>query len=240
MKIFLSFLLLVPFTHPGFAQKKDQLNTAKSCSYMKPEEKAMIAELNLLRSDPKGYIQFLEKDLKNAKEVLAKYGKGEKNYSISQTVRFVDGKEQPMKIDTGWHYQNEEEVEAIESLIKELNNLSPLTILQPDKGLYAAAEKHANDQSRHHWSLGHRGSDKSYPWDRIRKFSPKMKDGNENLASKYPEPTAREIVLLLLIDSGIPGYGHRKNILNPKWTSVACYSAGLHEGMFQWIQEFGY
>jgi len=30
----------------------------------------------------------------------------------------------------------------------------------------------------------HTGSDGSQPWDRIKKFSPKMKFGNENIAGK--------------------------------------------------------
>jgi len=38
------------------------------------------------------------------------------------------------KVDTVWSYQYEEEVHAIESLIKDLNITPPLSILQPDKG----------------------------------------------------------------------------------------------------------
>ena len=30
--------------------------------------------------------------------------------------------------------------------------------------------------------------------------------------------TARDIVIQLLVDSGIPGYGHRYNLLDPAWT----------------------
>jgi uncharacterized protein YkwD len=238
MKPFTFILFLFFFSFTGICQKPDRLNTAKNASYMKDPEKEMILEINLLRNDPKGYVRLLQEEYRKAKSTLEKSGKGSRNYSISSTYKTINGKEQPLKIDTVWNYQNEEEVKAIESLIEELNHLSPLSILQPDKGLYSAAVKHGNDQNRHHWNLGHRGSDGSWPWDRIRKFSPAMKDGNENLASKYPEPTPREIVLLLLIDSGIPGYGHRENLLNPKWKYVGCLSAGLHDGMFRWIQEF--
>jgi len=71
--------------------------------------------------------------------------------------------------------------------------------------------------------IGHQGSDGSWPWDRILKFSPQMITGNENLAGRFPEPTARDIVIQLLIDSGIPDYGHRKTclILNgPTWHAI--------------------
>jgi uncharacterized protein YkwD len=66
-----------------------------------------------------------------------------------------------------------------------------------------------------------------------------MADGNENIASRYPEPTPRQVIIQLLIDFGVPGYGHRYNLLDPRWTHVACYEAGLHEGMYRWLQNFG-
>jgi uncharacterized protein YkwD len=77
------------------------------------------------------------------------------------------------------------------------------------------------------------------PWDRITLFSPSMINGNENLAGRYPAVNAREIVIQLLIDAGIPGYGHRYNLLDPQWTHVACVGGGLKEGMYRWVQNFG-
>jgi uncharacterized protein YkwD len=206
---------------------------------MKVKEKEMIYEINLLRSDPPGYIQNLQEDIQRVKKELEVNGKGEKNYSLEKSYEKTNGIDRLKKTDTVWYYQNEEEMKAIESLITELKNLHPLHTLQPDKGLYTAAVMHSNDQNMHHWNLGHIGSDGYFPWDRIRKYSPGMKEGNENLAGKFPEPSAREIVIQLLIDDGIPGYGHRENILNPEWTHIACYCAGLKDGMYQWIQEFG-
>jgi uncharacterized protein YkwD len=151
----------------------------------------------------------------------------------------VDGGERKKSIDTVWSYEYEEEVHAIETLMKDLRNTRPLSILEPDKGIYEAARKHGNDQDRHHWDLGHQGSDGSFPFDRIHKFSPLMIEGNENLAGRFPEPTARDIVIQLLIDAGIPEYGHRYNMLDPKWTHVACYTSGFQGDMYEWIQDFG-
>jgi uncharacterized protein YkwD len=151
----------------------------------------------------------------------------------------INGVGRKKKVDTIWSNEYQEEVHAIESLLKDLKNTPPLSILEPDKGIYVAARMHGLDQDRHNWSLGHMGSDGSWPWERIRKFSPLMIAGNENLAGRFPEPTARDIVIQLLIDSGIPEYGHRHNMLDPKWTHVACYTSGLKGDMYQWIQEFG-
>lgn len=229
--------LCLPFI--SLSQSTFSLNTARNCTYMKEIEKEMIYEINLLRSDPTGYSQYIQEDYDVAKQEFEGEGKGEQSYSVSYSYKSINGRERLTKTDTIWHYANEERLKAIESLIDQLRNMGPLHILLPDKGLYSAAVKHANDQTAHHWTLGHRGSDGSWPWDRIRKYSSKMVDGNENLAGIYPEPSARDIVIMLLIDAGIPGYGHRATILNPNWTHVACYCAGLQDGMYQWVQEFG-
>jgi len=66
-----------------------------------------------------------------------------------------------------------------------------------------------------------------------------MSFGNENIAGNSAAiVTARDIVIQLLVDSGIPGYGHRNNLLDPAWTYVACKHE-LFIGMHWWIQNFG-
>ena len=235
----LVILFLLFCSISGYSQEKSALNTARNCSYMKEIEKEMIAEINLVRSDPAGYIKYLSYNLELAKLNLDHFGKGKRNYTLSVRYEKINGVEQKRRVDTVWSNEYEEEVHAIESLLKDLKNSPPLTILEPDKGIYEAARKHGLDQDRHNWSLGHRGSDGSWPWDRIRKYSPMMITGNENLAGRYPEPTARDIVIQLLVDAGIPEYGHRHNLLDPEWTHVACYTSGLKGEMYQWIQEFG-
>lgn len=231
-----SFQLIAQDDHTGWDTLK--LGTADKCTYMKAEERAMILEINMMRSEPQKYAKYLEPYLEKAKEDLKKQGKGTKHYSISTSYETINGKEK-VKTDTIWHDRYQEEVNAVQSLIDELNSMSSLSILKPDKGIYEAAKKHGLDNSKHNWTLSHRGSDKSWPWDRIRKFSPKMAEGNENIASKGPVATPRDIVIQLLIDSGIPGYGHRKNLINPNWTHIACYYGGYEQGMHRWIQNFG-
>jgi len=231
------FLLFCPLF--GSAQDTVALNTARNCSYMKEIEKEMIAEINLVRSDPAGYIKYLNYYYELAKLNLDHFGKGKQNYSLSIQYEKINSAGWKKKVDTVWSNEYEEEVHAIESLLKDLKSSPSLSILEPDKGIYEAARKHGLDQDRHNWSLGHMGSDGSWPWERIRKYSPTMIAGNENLAGRFPEPTARDIVIQLLIDSGIPEYGHRYNLLDPKWTHVACYTSGLKGDMYQWIQEFG-
>ena len=64
-----------------------------------------------------------------------------------------------------------------------------------------------------------------------------MHSGNENLVGG--QITARMSVIQLLIDSGIPGRGHRYNILNPIWTHVGCYYNGKIGNIeHNWVQNF--
>jgi uncharacterized protein YkwD len=235
-KLFLSFFVLISFF--AEAQQIDSLNTAKNCTYMKPEEREMIYEINRVRSNPRSYLQYIEPMLAEAKQKLKKYGKGNRHYSLTYTTETINGKEKK-SIDTTWHYRNEEDVKALSTLVADLKKLKPLSVLLPDSGIYNAARKHAKDQSEHNWQLMHTGSDGSAPWERITKFSPGMSSGNENIAGNSADGSARRIVIQLLVDDGIPGYGHRYNLLDPQWTHSAC-SWDHHKGyMHWWIQNFG-
>jgi len=221
------------------SQVSRTLNTATHCNYLSDEEKQMIYEINLVRSQPQEYLNILKPYLKKAEAELEIYGPGEVRYSIETTYIKKNGRLSVHKVDTLAYNRYEEEIIALKSLINDLESLKPLSILHPDEGIYKAAKKHGRDQDKHNWKLGHYGSDNSTPMERIVRYAPDMKTGNENIAGRFPEATAREIVILLLIDSGIKGYGHRHNLLNPQWTHVACYSGGLHNGMYRWLQEFG-
>lgn len=205
---------------------------------MSETEREMIYEINKVRSNPRSYIQYLQPMLNEATVTLKKYGKGYKNYSVTFTTTSNNGKTVETT-DTTWHYTNEEQIKALTTLINDLKKLKPLSVLKPDSGIYNAATKHANDQNEHDWKLMHTGSDGSEPWDRILRYSPAMSFGNENIAGNSMEiVTARDIVIQLLVDSGIPGYGHRYNLLDPAWTYVACKHERF-KGMHWWIQNFG-
>ncbi len=233
-----TLLLLVLMNCRSFSQHHDALHTARDCTYMTVVEREMIYELNRLRSNPASYLQYIEPLLEQAREKMQSQGKGPANFSLTITTSSNNGST-VQSIDTTWFYAYEEEVKALTLLAQELKTLAPLSILKPDQGIYRAAKKHARDQALHHWELGHTGTDGSEPWNRITHFSPSMETGNENIAgSSVSGSTARDILILLLIDSGIPGYGHRYNMLNPDWTHAAC-AAMYQKDMWWWIQNFG-
>ena len=89
-----------------------KLNTAAKSFYMQPEEREMIYEVNRLRSDPPRYATlFIAEKLQGSKNYLEQSGKGRKNYSLS--ISYTDNIKS--KIDTIWHYENEEMVKALQT-----------------------------------------------------------------------------------------------------------------------------
>jgi len=233
--ILLSIVLFAQ-TKPASIWLDEKLNTAKKENYLLPEEKEMIYEINRLRSNPARYAKlFIAEKLTEEKNNLAKYGKGDSSYSLTISYR----NNVLYKTDTVWHFRILEAVNALQTLYDTLMKLKPMSILLPNKNIYAACIKHEKDQ-RPTGNLDHRGTDGSWPNDRIKKFAPEMSSGDENLGCRSKNSFPREVVLMHLIDSGIPGYGHRYNILHAGWTHVACkYVGELNDSCKWWIQNFG-
>ncbi len=123
-------------------------------------------------------------------------------------------------------------------LIDELKLTPPLPALQPAECLYRTAKKHAEDQAKRGY-IGHDSSDGSWPWDRIIRECPQLRDGNENLIGAIADP--RQAVIHLLVDDGIETRGHRRSLLNGEWRYVSCYKAGTIGNVpNSWVQVFAY
>ncbi len=179
-------------------------------SYLTDREKDMIAEINLLRSDPPGYIPKVEAYLQGIEE----------------------------KKKQGWNGGGffDEQIKVGRELIRELRSTKPLSILKPHKGVYTAARLHGIEE-RERKKTGHVGNDGSYPTERILRQAPDLKEGGENLVGG-PEDI-KESLMLLLIDAGISNRGHRKTLLDPKWAYIGCYDVGKVGNMPNcWVQNF--
>ena len=140
--------------------------------------------------------------------------------------------------DPSWNtsYKNAE-MEAGKELIELLRKTPKLSQLKESEGLYKAAVKHGKDVQKQS-KITHQGADGTQPFDRIQKYAPTMVDGSENLVSGATD--FRDGLIVLLVDSGVPGKGHRVNLLSPKWQYAACYEIGIVDGLDgSWIQLFG-
>ena len=116
-------------------------------------------------------------------------------------------------LDTYVEENRVENSSYLKSLYRDLKNTSGLLPLVPEEDLTAVAQGHAT-RSGKTGHVGHR--------DIYRRFAPLRGDPysawGENCSYGYHE--AIGIVVILLIDEGIKGAGHRKNILNPEFNSV--------------------
>ena len=209
--------------------------TANNATWLNAAEREMIAEINRIRTNPKAYAELIKPQLREAQQRLRREGKGAKHHSTTTT--WTNGKSKKRKV---YHYRNEEEVKALKSLVDDLENLEPLNALLPSKGIHKACTVHATDQIPT-GDICHRGTDGSWPFTRIPMYAPDMKSGNENIVGG--SNNVRRLVQQLLIDDGIPGYGHRYNIINPDWTHVSCLEIGDIDtddyNMSWWLQNFG-
>jgi uncharacterized protein YkwD len=117
--------------------------------------------------------------------------------------------------------RTEEGPAAVREAITVLRARRPVPELRWSKGLAAAAADHVKDQGPI-GGLEHRGTDGSNPARRAERRGRWITAMAENIA--YGDNPARQVVIQLLVDDGVPDRGHRTNILDPRWGAegVAC------------------
>ena len=160
--------------------------------YLSPLEKAVVNEINLARTSPKEYLSLLE-----------------------QFRKFYDGK--LLKLPGQTPIQTREGTSAVAEAIRSLRSQTPVSPLSPSKGMSLGAKDHITDL-RASGASQHKGSDGSQPWDRVNRYGTWQKIIGENIS--FGHSKARNIVMTLIIDDGVPNRGHRKNILNADFQAV--------------------
>jgi uncharacterized protein YkwD len=159
---------------------------------------AIIHEMNLARQNPALYATFVEQTRQN----------------YSGDVCLMPG---------NVRLRTHEGVRALDDAIQFLRRAKPQPPLALSPGLCLAAADHSREQAG--GAMGHYGSHGSNPRNRISRYGVLGQGWAENIA--YGRHTAREIVLALIVDDGVRGRGHRKNIFNPTY-NVAGAAYGPH------------
>lgn len=149
-------------------------------------EQAILDEINEVRADPQKFISYLEDYKKIFKGKTAYYADGRMIVTIEGTL-VID--------------------EAI-GFLKTLPKLAPYNL---SKGLSIAANPQLSDLMENS-SLGHFGKDGSNLTQRLARFGSYENLTAENIT--YFAPLPREIVMTMIIDDGVKGRGHRKNIFS--------------------------
>jgi uncharacterized protein YkwD len=168
-------------------------------------EKAVLEEMNLARTNPVQYASYLE--------AWRKYYQGKIFKQPGSTgVETIEG------------------AAALEEAITYLRAAKPLPLLQISRGMCMGAKDQSFDQGQT-GDVSHMGKDKSFSWDRVARYGEWKNPVSENIA--YDSGTAREIVINLIIDDGVPTRGHRRNIFNASHivTGISCGSHPLFGSM---------
>jgi len=114
---------------------------------------------------------------------------------------------------------------AVVEAISFLKRTAPVPPLKRSAALAAAARDHVRDQGIT-GEIGHTGTDGSTMTSRIERHGTWMGGISENI--DYGADTARDVVISLIVDDGVPSRGHRKNIFRQetRFAGVAC---GAHQ-----------
>ena len=194
--------MAVPPAKVAAPPKKAGALAIASASDGESTEAAILAELNLARTNPKEYAQLLEPRLAQLQ---------------GNTFR-PPNTTMPLVTDEG--------AAAVREAILFLGKQTPLAaFVRQSPGMSQAALDHVMDTGPK-GLCGHDGSDGSSPVDRLTRHGSWQSSAAENIA--YGTSSAREIVLQLIVDDGVPSRGHRLNIFSPTSTVVGI-ATGAHK-----------
>lgn len=168
----------------------------EEAKFLSPLENSVVREINMARTAPKDYASLLK-----------------------QYRKYYDKK--ILRLPGKTPILTKEGVRAVDEAIRFLRSLQPLSPLISSKGMSSGAKDHVKDQGPS-GSTQHKGSDGSQPSDRVNRYGTWEKSLGENIS--YGSDQARDIVMGLIIDDGVPGRGHRKNIFHSDFRviGVAC------------------
>lgn len=117
------------------------------------------------------------------------------------------------------------------SLVRELRDQSPVAPLEIDSSLQEMAKSFAVRSGRR-GQYGHNEYN-----ERFDQYGSHLAFDGENIQYGLKDPTA--IVLDLLIDEGVPSFGHRKNILSSDFSVIGIGFADHKEINYNTVMAFG-
>lgn len=191
-----SIITIFPFAGKSYGYPNGEDRSV----YLSDLEREVVAELNLARTQPTRYADFL---IEYSKLFVGR----ELRESGEITIMTNEGRS------------------AVNEAIRFLRNQRLLPYLTASKGMSRAAWDMVRMQEAT-FQTGHIGRDGSKFTDRISRYGTWGGSCSENI--DYGNNTARKIVMALIVDDGVSNRGHRKSIFNPgfKRVGVAC---GQHQ-----------
>ena len=162
-------------------------------------EQDLLNEINQARAHPQTYASYLEKLKPMFKDKM-----------------YIPSGGSGFETQEGWT--------AVDDAIKFLRLAKPLGPLTTSQGLCLAALSHVKDQGSS-GATGHKGSDSAFIEERVKPYGTWQGGIGENLT--YGNQSAREHLLMWLIDDGFSSRGHRNRVMSANY-KVAGISCGAH------------
>lgn len=183
----------------GYNNEKDSnnwnienLDTAENIPYLNFEERNVILELNKVRSEPAKYATlYIEPRISKFTGLLYGYG--------DVRLKTNEGKK------------------AVIECVNALKKTRSMQVLSPNKELFELARKQVEQQGPT-GQTGHSAPTGLSFEGRVKQANLSFNFIGENI--DYGNSHAREIVIALLIDDGVPSRGHRKNIMTSQFSIV--------------------
>jgi hypothetical protein len=206
-------------------------DVARNVSYLSKEEKDMIREINILRSNPKIYIPHIENYIKNQETMF----KLIENNSI-KTKQNVYTEDKAGTIDTLKAFTDadaiNENIKHAKELIKILDTIKPRSILIIREDMYQITKKHANYIEATN-NVTHYDDNRELSNSRFKKIG--YLAGGENIVGNNCRRNNIISAMVMLLVDPIPNNGHRWTLLKSEWKYV---SVSANKLIF--LQNFAY
>lgn len=169
----------------------------------------------------------------NTAKDIPYYSENEKKVILLMNLARLDGKLFSSTYLTYYIRSNHiPENSYVKSLLRELKMVEGLPVLVPKEDLSDIAKGHAT-KSGEEGDIGHKGMKQRFS----RVLSKPYFNIGENCSYGYED--AMDIVITLLIDDGVKGMGHRKNILNKSFNSTGVSIKPHRDYRFNCVIDFG-
>lgn len=126
----------------------------------------------------------------------------------------------------GYSEIGNEDLDSLQEALAFLERQRPLPPLKPSEALAAAARSHASAQGRT-WDVGHVSPGGETLGERLHAHGVWAGLAAEDISYGYRDP--REVVRQLIVDSGVPGRGHRQNIFGAHYSEAGVSCGGHRE-----------
>jgi uncharacterized protein YkwD len=159
-------------------------------------QRELLFELNRLRANPRVYVPLL----------------GEHKKGFSGNRKYLSKHEVLL---------TREGVKPVDGAIAFLKQAPPVPVLRLSAGMSRAALDHVHDTGPE-GKIGHFGTDGSSPGERLQRYGKPVGWVAENIG--FGDARAQNMVMILLVDDGVPDRGHRKKMLSGRYrhVGIAC------------------